>query len=175
MSHLFHFIMDSGMIDELLQLDLLQETGDFSDLIVEILQRLYPVIENRHFSGNELSSRYMPVNADRKLARSSVLVDLPERLYRRLKLMHQDLNVYSIAQLVRGFLRLYLNFVKWHGEKADEEIDMLCEISRHRNRALPRGYELLKQLLPASVLQCIKMSFFTLYSRDFSPVIRLLC
>ena len=175
MSHLFHLIMDSEMINQLLQLDLLQKSGGFSDLIVEILQRLYPVIENNHFFGGELNSRYMPVNADRKLARSSIYVDLPERLYRRLKLIHHDLNVYSMAQLVRGVLRLYLNFVKWYGEKADQQIDMLCAKYQYRNQALPRGHEILKQLLRSSVLECIKMSFFTLYNDDFSPVMRLLC
>ena len=43
---------------------------------------------------------------------------MPVRLYKKLKLMHQDLNFYSIAQLVRGFLRGFLFLFRRYGSRA---------------------------------------------------------
>ncbi|MBN2443822.1 MAG: hypothetical protein JXJ04_20845, partial [Spirochaetales bacterium] len=40
-------------------------------------------------------------------------------------LMHQDLNVYSMAQLVRFFLGWFLDFVRVYGEDALDELDKL--------------------------------------------------
>ena len=57
-------------------------------------------------------SKYMNVCDDPDVTRDHVHVYVPIGLYRELKLLHQGLNFYSIAQFVRGLLEWFLVFVE---------------------------------------------------------------
>ena len=114
--HVFHFIMDRGMKKELKKLDMYEKEGSLYGVIMRIFSILTTIIKKEHKWGEQRVSRYLPVCDDPDEIREHVQVYFPEKVYRQLKLMHQDLNVYSIAQLLRRFLILFLNLVKEYGK-----------------------------------------------------------
>ena len=64
----------------------------------------------------------MPVSGDPDEIREHAHVYFPEDEYRRLKLMHQDLNYFSIAQLLRSFLKFFIDLVKEYGENVYQKL-----------------------------------------------------
>lgn len=87
-----------------------------SGVIVQILPLLSPLLKKKHKWGKQKKSWHLQVSSRPKEIREHVHAYLPGEVYRELKLMHQDLNYYSIAQLVREFLRLFLYLVKRFGD-----------------------------------------------------------
>ena len=168
--HEFHFILDRGMKSDLMDLELYKMTGNLSGVIAKILSLIGPVIKREHKWGEQRESRYLPVCDDPDEVREDVRAYLPEKVYRELKLIHQDLNFYSIAQLLRGCLRFFLDLVKKYGDKTFEVLQRLYRQwnkENEKNSLTPR--EVLRQLgriirhLPGQTGQ------INLYCRDFSP------
>ena len=168
--HEFHFVLDSGMKNDLLDLKLYKKTGNLSGVITKILSFLSPVIEREHKWGDQRNSRYLPVCSDPDEIREHVHVYLPEKMYRELKLMHQDLNFYSIAQMLRGFLRFFLDLVKEFGEKTFDELHRLFKRwnkEKEETSLTPR--EGLRQLW--RILRHLpgKTRLINIYCKEFSP------
>ena len=111
-SHEFHFIINKSMKERLTRLDMYEKAGNLSGIIVKILSMLSPILKKKHKWGKQRKSRYLPISSHPEEIREHVHAYFPENVYRELKLMHQDLNYYSIAQLIREFLRLF--FVQIH-------------------------------------------------------------
>ncbi|MBN2533649.1 MAG: hypothetical protein JXB88_12190 [Spirochaetales bacterium] len=114
---IFHFKMDSKMIDDLTDLDLFQKTQSMAGTINRILLQFFAVIEKEHMFGVQRQSRYTLINEDKKVKRKHVTVHLPEYMYRRLKMLHDDLNFFSIAQLLRWLIAGYVDLVKTYGDR----------------------------------------------------------
>jgi hypothetical protein len=131
--HDFHFIMDREMKEELVNLDMFYHSKNFSGLVVKILELLLPRIEGEHFFGKERGSRYRLVNEDMDVKREGVHIYLPVKLYRRFKLMHQDLNVYSMAQLMRDFLWLFLWLARMYGKNLMRGLQKLLAKWKKKN------------------------------------------
>jgi hypothetical protein len=75
-----------------------------ADLIGRILSHFVPLMEKEHQRCEQQYSRYRFVSPDPKEKRDHINVDLPEKAYRFLKVMHQDMNFYSIGQIIRRYL-----------------------------------------------------------------------
>ena len=165
----FHFIMDTEMKDDLMELDMFAKGGSFSRLIVDILALLSPVVEKEHFFGKERASCYEFVNDDLEIPRESVHVYLPGGLYRRLKLMHQDLNFYSIAGLVRFFLRFFLVEV---GDCRGDEKRKIEELVRRWKKTKIKKFsrESMRQLWQFISKKPAKIRLINLYNHLFSPI-----
>ena len=147
-SYEFHFVMGRDMKKNLTDLAMYKETGNLSGVIVEILSLLMPVIEKKHKWGEQRMSRYMPVTENPDEKREHVHAYFPEVIYRRLKLMHQDLNVYSIAQLVRGFLEFFLELERVYGDDVLQELERVYKKwneEDENNRLTPRS--IIRQLI----------------------------
>ena len=108
--HDFHFILDRGTKERLMDLEVFEGSRGVSGMIVEILRVLAPVVRREHRWGEERMGRYKLVCEDDDEIRDHIHAYVPLEMYRELKLLHQDLNVYSIAQLVRGFIVWFLEF-----------------------------------------------------------------
>ena len=168
--HEFHFIVDSDMKQNLRDLPIYKTTGSISGTIVKILSLLIPVLEREHKWGEQRFSRYMPVHEDAEINREHVHAYIPDRLYRRMKLMHQDLNCYSIAQLVREFLKFFINMVKKFGENVYKKLKKLFiqwEIEAKETMLSPRKF--IRQLQKLIQHLPDKNRLVNLYARDFSP------
>jgi hypothetical protein len=139
--------MGRSMRKKIMSLDLYDETKNLSRVIMKILTLLIPVIEREHKWGEQRMSRYMYVSVDPEEKRDHVHAYLPPAMYRRLKLMHQDLNFYSIAQIIRGFLEFFLDLVEEYGKDVFKELKRLFkkwEGENKKNRLTPR--KILRQL-----------------------------
>ncbi|MBN2531700.1 MAG: hypothetical protein JXB88_02350 [Spirochaetales bacterium] len=114
---IFHFKMDTKMIDDLRGLNLFQKTRSLYGTINRILLQFFTVIEKEHMFGVQRESRYELINEDRNVKRKHVTVHIPDYIYRRLKMLHDDLNFFSIAQLLRWVISGYVDFVKRYGDR----------------------------------------------------------
>ncbi|MBN2534207.1 MAG: hypothetical protein JXB88_15055 [Spirochaetales bacterium] len=114
---IFHFKMDIKMIEDLKKLELFQKTRSMAETINHILLQFFTVIEKEHMFGVQRESRYELINGDMNVKRKHVTVSIPDYMYRRLKMLHDDLNFFSIAQLFRWVISGYVDFVKRYGNK----------------------------------------------------------
>jgi hypothetical protein len=168
--HDFHCVLDRGTKERLMDLEVFKESRGLSGAIVNILKVLSPVVKDEHTWGEERMGRYMPVCEDADEIREDVHVYMPGEMYRELKLLHQDLNVYSIAQLVRGFIGWFFEFVD--GCEGDPFMELEKMFSRwekeeEETRLTPREY--LRQLF--TILRHLpgKNRLVNIYDRKFSP------
>jgi hypothetical protein len=102
--------------------------------------------------------------------REHVHAYLAEDLYRELKLLHQDLNVFSIAQIVREFLEIFLGLFEKYRNHVFKELEKMYrqwEKEAGKTRLTLRQY--LRQLW--KILQHIpgESRLVTVYDSHFSP------
>jgi hypothetical protein len=168
--HDFHFVIDRGMKEKLKKLDLGKKSKSLSGIMVKILEFLTPTFRKAHKWGKQQLSRYKFVCEDKEEIRDHVHVYIPGELYRELKLLHQDLNAYSIAQLVRGFLRFFLGVADVYKERVFIELGKLFRYWRLENeevRLTPKEFMLqlwkIIQHLPG------KSRLVTVYDDCFTP------
>jgi hypothetical protein len=114
--HEYHFIIARKMVDELIRLDLYKATGNFSKVIEKILSVLIPVVKVEQEWGKQRESKYRLISEDLSEPRINVSAYLSEKMYRLLKQVHNDLNFYSIAQIVREVIEFFISLVKQYGE-----------------------------------------------------------
>jgi len=168
--HDFHFVLTEEMKKKLTGLDLFEGAKGLSGRIVRILQTLIPVLEKEHKWGEQRMSRYMNVCDDPEEVREHVHVYVPGELYRRLKAMHQDLNAYSIAQLVRGFLEFFLGMVERYGDGVRWMLKrVFAHWKKEKNTTKLGLRKFLRQLV--IIIQNLpgKNRLITIYDRNFSP------
>jgi hypothetical protein len=168
--HEFHFVIGKSMKKRLENLDIFKEIMSLSESIVKILSLLAPVIKQEHKWGKQRMSRYMYVSPDPAEKRMHVHAYLPVDLYRKLKLIHQDLNFFSIAQIVRGFLVVFLVLVRKHGDNIFKKLEQMykkwekmADESRLTLRQYIRQLWIVIQHLPE------KQRLITVYDEHFSP------
>jgi hypothetical protein len=114
--HNFHFVIARSMKERLKKLDVFEKSLNFSQTIKRILSELAPLIKVKHKWGEQQLSRYVYVSEDEDEKRDHVYAYLDEDVYRELKLIHQDLNFYSIGQIVRGFCEFFLDLADEFGK-----------------------------------------------------------
>jgi len=168
--HDFHFVVERRMKERLKNLDVFQDCKGVSGVIVRVLKLLAPVVRREHKWGEQRMCRYREVCDDPEAVREHMHVYLPGGVYRELKLLHQDLNVYSIAQLLRGFIDLFLGFVEVYKDNVILELEKLfdswLEVEK-QVRLTPR--KIMRQLL--MIIQHLpgKSRPINIYDKHFSP------
>ncbi|MCW8966823.1 MAG: hypothetical protein OQK82_09100 [Candidatus Pacearchaeota archaeon] len=170
MSHLheFHFVLERTMKENLMLLELYKKTRSFSGVIVQILSLLSPVLKKKHIWGKQRKSRYLNISPYSDEIREHVHVYFPGEVYRELKLLHQDLNYYSIAQLVREFLRLFLFLVKKFGSRVFRGLKNLYKHWEDEQiRLTPQKF--VRQLWKILQHSSGKNRLLTIYNQEFSP------
>ena len=165
----FHFKMDIVMMDELTDLAVFQETQSLSGAINRILMQLFTIIEKIDMDGIQRFSKYKFINEDKSIDRKHVFVKIPDFLYRRLKCLHDVLNYYSIAQLLRELIRMFLGMVSKFGDGYGEELMKLVNDWVYSSRNSQFIIKYINQLILAKgeIIEIIKK--FSLYTLHFSP------
>ena len=168
--HDFHFVMDRGMKERLKGLEVFKDCTGVSGMVVKILALLAPIVKREHKWGEQKMGRYRFVCENQEEVREHMHVYIPGKLYRELKLLHQDLNTYSIAQLVRGFLNFFLGFVEVYKNDVILELERLFarwleerEQTRLTTREVIRQLMIIIQHLPG------KSRPINIYDSHFSP------
>ena len=167
----FHFVVNAKLKKNLLDLRVFRNVYSFSGIVVKILQVLYPRLEKEHFSGRERYSRYQLVTPKLTEKRCHVHVYLPMDLYRRLKLIHQDLNFYSMAQCLRWLIRFFLDLVNTHRHNLRRKLTTLLIYWRKQNSSNHLSESLLRQLKKFRSRKAGTIRFLNLYNSHFSPMI----
>ena len=168
--HEFHFVMGRRMKEGLMEVGMSEEKGGLSGIIVKILRAVGRVVEKEHSWGEDKVSKYMSVCEDKDEVREHVHVYLPGEVYKELKALHRDLNVYSIAQLVRGFLRFFLDMVEECGEGVYGVLAELFEKwKEEKNKVRWTNREVIRQLKLILHHLASKNLTIAVYNRRFSP------
>ena len=168
--HDFHLVMGRGLKEDLRSLDMYKESGSLSGVIVRILSLFEPVMDREHRWGEQRFAKYLPVAGDPDEVREDVHVYLQEGVYRRVKLMHADLNFYSVAQLVRGLLTFFIGLVKEYGDNFYKELKKWFSQwneENDENRLTPRRF--MRQLLQIIRHLPGKNRLVTIYNEKYSP------
>ncbi|MBN2440779.1 MAG: hypothetical protein JXJ04_05520 [Spirochaetales bacterium] len=170
--HDFHFILAKGMKEKLQNLRIFDTSKSLSGVMVKILKILTPAFGKEHKWGKQRMSKYLAVSEDPGEIREHVHAYIPDKLYRELKLLHQDLNFYSIAQLMRGFFSFFLVLVDAFKD-VDEVIKELEKIftrwksedeqTRLTSRKFMRQLWKIIRFLPG------KNRLVTIYDENYSP------
>jgi hypothetical protein len=165
----FHFKMDIEMMDKLTDLELFEKTQSMSGTIKMILLQLFPVIEKEDYKEVQRFSKYRLIHNDTEIKRVRVVARIPDFLYRRLKSLHDVLNYYSMAQLIRDLLGLYLDLVDEYGNGFGDELMRIIKdwSSFSRNSRVLIHY--IRQLLTFQGDMMEILYFFNVYSHCFSP------
>ena len=165
----FHFKIDILMMEELTDLALFQKTQSLSETIGRILMQLFTVIEKEDMDGLQRFSKYELINEDKSIERKHVVVKIPDYIYRRLKSLHDVLNYYSMAQLMRWLLRLFLGMVSKFGDAYGEELMKLVKKWTQFSRNSRFLIKYINQLImfKGEISEIIKN--FGIYSLHFSP------
>ncbi len=166
----FHFKMDAEMTEKLEKAPLFNKAGNLSKLIDKILMMLAPAIERKHLKGKQMLSKYQLVHENLNIKRKSVFVYLPDYRYRQLKLLHQDLNFYSIAQLLRLMLGVFLDFVAEFGDEVEQKLMLLYRKWKVKRADRKYKWKPIEELLHFIYLKPQYSLFLTLYNKKFQPI-----
>jgi hypothetical protein len=169
-NHDFHCVLARDMKEKLRDLNVFKGIRGISGVIVRILQLLTPVIGREYKWGRQRMSRYMNVCDDPDVARDHVHVYIPNGLYRELKLLHQGLNFYSIAQFLRGLLEWFIEFVEGCAGDALKELEEIFAswaAEKKESRLTLREY--MRQLLKIIRHLPGKNRLITIYNQEYSP------
>ncbi|MBN2444002.1 MAG: hypothetical protein JXJ04_21750 [Spirochaetales bacterium] len=158
------------MKNKLKSLELFKKNKSLSGIMVTILKLLTPIIRKEHKWGKQRFSRYRAVCDDPEEVREDVHVYVPDELYRELKLLHQDLNFYSIAQLVRGLVNCFLEMADVYKNDVFQELQKVFDRwrvedkeDRLTSREFLRQLKLIIRFLPG------KNRLVTVYNNEYSP------
>jgi hypothetical protein len=168
--HDFHCLLARDMKEKLRNLKVFKGTRGISGIIVRILQLLTPVIGQEYKWGDQRCAKYMNVCDDPDVVRDHVHVYVPDSMYRELKLLHQGLNFYSIAQFVRGLLEWFLNFVEGcEGDALKELREVFGNRAAEKKESRLTIREYMRQLLKIIRHLPGKNRLITIYNQDYSP------
>ena len=168
--HRFHFVLGSELRKNLERLPLFDKEEGVSRLIERIIERFVPMLEKDHQRAEQKMSEYKLVSPDLRESREHMYVELPEVVYRLLKIMHQDCDYYSIAQIIRGYLELFLEYAGLYGEGTFEVLHkMFCKWQEKDNKNRLTTDEYLAQLRVFLSYLPGRNRLLTLYKWDYSP------
>ncbi|MBN1697245.1 MAG: hypothetical protein JW881_07010 [Spirochaetales bacterium] len=168
--HEFHFVITEKIKEKLQNLKLFGPWRTLSGVIVGIMELVDPLIIKEHIWGRQRMSRYLPVSRHPDESRKHVHVYFPEDVYRKIKLLHADLNFFSIAQLLRLLLELFLVMVEKYGNKVIEEFEKSFKLWNIEEKSLKlTTRRKLRQLL--KIIQHLPGSnrLISMYTNHFSP------
>ncbi|MBN1698026.1 MAG: hypothetical protein JW881_10970 [Spirochaetales bacterium] len=168
--HEFHLIMTERMKKKLLNLTMFGSRYSLSGVIVAILSCIDPLIIKEHSWGKQRMSRYRAVSDDPDEGRIHAHAYLNKDVYRKIKLLHADLNCYSIAQLVRWLLEVFLAMVERYGKRVLEEFEKRFKhwssekrkLNQSPRRKIRQLYRII-QHLPG------RNRMISVYTNQFSP------
>ncbi|HOJ63461.1 MAG TPA: hypothetical protein PLE45_03470 [Spirochaetota bacterium] len=105
----FDFVINDNLFGKIKILTEQNNKG-LSEIIREVINTMLPFLKKKHLTEDRRKRDYPCVNATKR-----VRVFLEERVYNELKQIHDTLNTFSIAVLVREILKLYFDLIEKYG------------------------------------------------------------
>ena len=144
----FDFVLNKSLFERIKYLKE-KENKNLSLIVREIILLMIPVLREKHIYEKRRKKDYKFINATEKIR-----VFLPEEVYNELKLVHDQLNSFSIATLIRELLEIYFIGIEIYGEekfmkmiqKLKNEIEGLkikkaCVVKEERAQDIPCSIE----------------------------------
>jgi len=153
MTHNFHFKLEINTIEKLKKITNIKS---LSGIIKFIIKSSYKFIEKSHYFEKEKNSCYHKISQNK-----SFHAYLEKEDYRRLKQIHQDLNYFSIAQILRKIINRFLFYYEKYGmEELIKKINIINYlISLKLRKEIFRNKQLYQ-----------KEYYSISYSEKFSPI-----
>ena len=107
----FDFVLNKSLFDKIKYLKE-KKNKDLSAIVREIILSMIPILRKKHLYEKRREKDYKFINASEKIR-----VFLPEEVYNELKLVHDQLNSFSIATLIRELLEVYFAGIQIYGEE----------------------------------------------------------
>ncbi len=107
----FDFVLNKSLFDKIKNLKD-KKNKDLSVIVREIILLMIPILRKKHLYEKRKEKDYKFINATEKIR-----VFLPEEIYNELKLVHDQLNSFSIATLIRELLEVYFAGIQIYGEE----------------------------------------------------------
>ncbi|HOL57564.1 MAG TPA: hypothetical protein PK351_09545 [Spirochaetota bacterium] len=107
----FDFVINKDLFEKIKSLKEKTNIG-LSKLIREIIIFMIPFLRKKHLFEKRREKDYKIINATHKIR-----VYLPKEVYNELKMVHDQINSFSIATLVRELLETYFSGIENYGEK----------------------------------------------------------
>ena len=168
--HDFHFVMDQEMRNRLSHTGAYIHTKSVSGSSRRILRLLAPVIKREHEWGRQRKSKYHHVRKSDSRIVSGIHIYISESDYREMKMLHHNLNFFSIAQLVRFLIEVYLELHSVYGDKLEAVLTELFREWEAMKKSQKVGYsEALRQLLKFYMAMPSNRRTLILYDCHFVP------
>ncbi len=107
--------------------------------IKHIVTTMIPFIRNRHFFEKEDNCKYRRIKAAK-----NIHLYIDDNLYRELKLIHSNLNYYSIAILVRDMIENFFSCFDMNQNDEDVVNEMNKMKDEMKSKSEATGYEIVK-------------------------------
>ncbi len=107
----FDFVLNQDLFEKINNLKD-KKDKDLSTLIREIIIFMLPVLKRKHLFEKRRDKDYKFINATRRIR-----IYIPEEVYNELKLVHDHINSFSIAILIRELLEIYFAGIEVEGEE----------------------------------------------------------
>ena len=145
MTHELHFILSESIFKKIIVVSRLLKIKSLSKTVIVMIRCLIPVLEKYQTEFQNRESRYKKITGDDEI-RHHIHVYMNDELYRHIKQIHDCLNFYSMAQVLREIIGLYLkDFLNKGAAKTSDKFDRLLKIWGMRKKLL-RNKEILRQL-----------------------------
>ncbi|HOL56046.1 MAG TPA: hypothetical protein PLD75_00655 [Spirochaetota bacterium] len=107
----FDFVVNEDLFKKIKNLK--EKRGGYLSLIVrDIILLMLPVLKKKHLFEKRRDKDYRFINATHRIR-----IYIPEEVYNELKLVHDHINSFSIAILIRELLELYFAGIEVEGEE----------------------------------------------------------
>ncbi|HOL57852.1 MAG TPA: hypothetical protein PLD75_09885, partial [Spirochaetota bacterium] len=123
----FEFVVNKDLYEKIKNLKN-QKNKNLSAIVRDIMLKMAFFLTKKHIEEPIRKKDYPRVNASKKIR-----TFLPEEVYNQLKMLHHQLNTFSMATLVREIMEVYFEGIEEYGEekfmeimkKVSEEIEMM--------------------------------------------------
>jgi hypothetical protein len=160
-----HLVINEKMLKRLDNTTERMKLKTSSATIVAIFNLFLPYLENNQIKFKNNESKYRLI-ANLKEKRRHIHAYVPEDIYMRLKLLHGYSNFYSVAQILREIIKIYLKECYGYGiEKTLRKLENLG--NRWKLRRKNRGKMFLRQLY---ITEKIFPSISITYDRFIHPL-----
>jgi hypothetical protein len=162
-----HFVINEKLLKRLDKTTVKMKLKTRSQTMIAIFNLLLPYLEKNQikFKNNDSKYRLMAGIKERRL---QVHAYVPEYVYRRLKELHEYSNFYSIAQILREIIKIYLKeCFKLGVEEAVRKLENLKK-KWEMSKKLKRGKIFLRQLY---VENLTSPSISITYDKFFHPLL----
>jgi hypothetical protein len=136
-----------------------------SKTVVEIIKSLLPELEKYQTEFQNRDSRYKKIAGDRE-KRLHIHAYMPESLYRQLKQIHDCLNFFSMGQILREIIEIYLKEFVDNGIVNTVNKFVRSMKEWERKKLYLKNKEIVRQL---SLLRTISRSITINFDKNYHP------